>query len=321
MMERITASEKVIPMQLRGGMTVNELVNEMRGSGSFGAGRLAHAVEIYEKMIRNGATIFFGLAGAMVPAGMKKIVIDLMKKKMIDVLVSTGANMVHDALEGLGGSHTKGSAHADDAELHQKSIDRIYDIFVSEETFVSKFDKPILDIYRDIASRNEGKTISIKELMWEIGERIPNRDSILRTAYELKLPIYVPAIQDSCYGLSMWEYLFKLGEEQIIVDTFADMRDLFQTYDKANQRGAFIVGGGVPKNYIFQVAFKHGHPYDYVIQITMDRPEPGGLSGATLEEAISWGKIGEQTNRVQVISDATICLPLIVAAILERLNR
>jgi deoxyhypusine synthase len=321
MMERGKVSERVIPIQVRAGMTVNELVNEMRGSGSFGAGRIAQAVEIYERMIRDEATIFFGLAGAMVPAGMKKIVIDLMKKRMIDVLVSTGANMVHDALEGFGGSHVKGSMYADDAELHKKSIDRIYDIYVSEETFVSKFDKPILDVYRRISSRHGGETISIRDLMWEIGEQIPGTDSILRTAYELRIPVYVPALQDSCYGLSMWEYLFRLGEERIVVDAFADMRDLFQAYDKAKRRGAFIVGGGVPKNYIFQLAFKTGHPYDYVIQITMDRPETGGLSGATLEEAVSWGKIGEQANRVQVISDATICLPLIAAATLERLSR
>ena len=310
--------EPVKPLRLKPKMTVNELILEMSRSGSFGAGRLAQAVNIYEKMIREGATIVLGFAGAMVPAGMKKVVIEMIKRKMVHVIVSTGANLVHDVLEVFGGVHYKGTPYISDRLLYEAGVDRVYDVFISEDDFKNKFDKPLMEIFNDILRENGDKVFSTAEFIMEIGKRIRDENSIVYNAYKHGVPIFVPAIQDSCFGLAVQEYVEKHCGKRIVVDAFKGVIDFLNLVGRAEKLGALLVGGGVPKNYAFQAAFKLGKPYEYVIQITMDRPEPGGLSGATLEEAVSWGKVGGEAHRVQVICDATICLPILVAAVMER---
>ena len=306
-------------MDIRSGMTINEMIQEFTKSGCFGAGRLATAVDIYQKMLDEKATIILGLAGAMIPAGFQKIIVTLIQKKLVDMIVSTGANMVHDALEAFGGVHYKGTWLIDDKSLHKNKVERIYDIFIPEELFIKKFDDPILEVYQEIASQFKGQVLSIKDFIWEVGKRIKDETSILYNAYRFQIPIFVPAIQDSCYGLQAWELQHRT-KNALVVDAFKDMEDFITLVTKSKKVGAILIGGGVPKNFIFQAAFKTKRAYDYAIQITMDRPEPGGLSGATLEEAVSWGKVREDASRVTVYSDATICFPIIVAAVMERLK-
>jgi deoxyhypusine synthase len=304
---------------LKSGMTVGELISEMESAG-FGAGRLARAVEIYERMIRDGALILLGFAGAMVPAGMKKVIVEMIRRKMIHVIVSTGANMVHDLLEAFGGAHYKGARTTDDRQLYRWQIDRIFDVFVPEEYFKGCFDDPMLSILDEIAQKTGRESLSSADLLREIGSRIKDENSIVRNAFTHNVPIFVPAIQDSCIGLLFWEAAVRYNKKPPTIDVLKELDQFFSAVKDAGKLGAIILGGGVPKNYIFQVAFEFKKPYDYVIQITMDRPEPGGLSGATLEEAVSWGKVGEEAWKVQVISDTTICLPLIVAAVMERIG-
>jgi len=300
-------------------MTVNELVVEMSKSGCFGAGRLAQAVSIYERMLKEKALVIFGLSGAMIPAGMKRVVVEMIRRRMIHAIVCTGANVVHDTLEAFGGAHYRGSFAVSDKMLYEHRIDRIYDIYIPEEVFKSKFDKPVIELFDEIAEKNPGKVFSTAEFIREVGRRLRDGDSMIYNAYKRGVPVFVPAIQDSCYGLSLWEYVEKHHGKPITIDSCRDIQDLFKIIKQSRKNGVLIVGGGVPKNFVFQAAFKFNKPYDYAIQITMDRPEPGGLSGATLEEAISWGKVSGEGDRVQVISDATICLPLIVSAVMERL--
>ncbi|MFH1327303.1 MAG: deoxyhypusine synthase [Candidatus Bathyarchaeota archaeon] len=324
-MSKGVCKEPVIPIKLQPKMTINELIVEFSKAGCFGAGRLARAVDIFERMLKEKALVVLGLSGAMTPAGMRQIIIDMIKEKMVDVIVTTGANMVHDTLEAFGGTHYKGSPCVSDNKLYNYRIDRIYDIFVPEELFKSKFDEPIWQTFRDIEEKCHGKTLSSMEFMQEIGKRIKNDKSIIATAYKQNVPIFVPAIQDSCIGLALWEYRekkgWKEGEQTVVIDAIKELQSFFEILKKAEKIGALLVGGGVPKNFAFQSAFKLGKPYDYAIQLTMDRPEPGGLSGATLEEAVSWGKVSERGNKVQVISDSTICLPILVAAVMERMLR
>ena len=307
-------------VKLKPKMTVDELIREMAGSGCFGAGRLAQAVDIYEQMLKEKALIVLGLAGAMVPGGMKNVVTEMIKRKMVNVIVSTGANMVHDLLEVFGGYHYKGTAYIDDKLLYKHGVDRVYDVFIPEVDFRESFDKPLIEIFNDIIRHKGNKIYSTPELMREIGRRIIDENSIIYNAYKYNVPIFVPTIHDSCYGLTAYEYRKYHGGERIIMDAFKDVSEFLEIIDKNNseKKGALLIGGGVPKNFIFQAAFKVNKPYNYVIQITTDRPEPGGLSGATLEEAVSWGKVGGKASKVQVIGDATVCLPIIVAAVMER---
>ncbi|CAJ37920.1 deoxyhypusine synthase [Methanocella arvoryzae] len=299
---------------IHGTMTVNQLVRQMEGC-AFGAGRIGAACDILEEMQAEDVTKFLGLSGAMVPAGMRKIISDMIRDGYIDVLVTTGANMVHDVIEGIGCCHEKGSATADDMELKKQHINRIYDVYLNEDYFGDLEDK-MQQIY---GSLDPAKTYSIRELMSEIGKNIEDKDSILRAAYDCNVPVYCPAIQDSVLGLQAW--LFKQANK-LNVDVFADMRNFMDTCYEAKRTGAVLLGGGVPKNYILQsmlVTPRGG--FDYVIQITMDRAETGGLSGATLDEARSWGKVGDNAKAVQVICDTTIALPLMLAAVSERKGR
>ncbi len=293
-------------------MSVDELVNQLSGC-AFGAGRLAEAVDIYTAMLEDSeCTKFFGLAGAMVPAGMRNIVSSLIRDGHIDVLVTTGANMVHDIIESLGLHHFKGSDLVDDIQLKHDQVNRIYDVFLPEEHFTN-----VEEFLQSAYSELEGQTVSIRELFTHIGSKLENEDSILKCAYDAEIPIYCPAVQDSIVGLQAW--LFK-QTGKLVVDAFADMREFMDICYDAKRAGAVLIGGGVPKNYILQSMLVTPKDFDYAIQLTTDRPDSGGLSGATLDEAQSWGKVGEDAKAMTVYGDATITLPIMVAAAMSRLG-
>jgi deoxyhypusine synthase len=299
---------------IHGRMTVNELMGQLEGC-AFGAGRLARACDILEEMQAEDVTRFFGLSGAMVPSGMRHVISDMIREGYIDILVTTGANMVHDIIEAVGGCHTFGSEMANDLELRSQHINRIYDVYLEDECFEG-LEKKLQGIF---GSLDKDKTYSIREMLTEVGKNLDDKYSILRSAYESGVPVYCPAVQDSVIGLQAWMYN-QTGK--MSVDVFKDMRELMDRCFEAKRTGALLIGGGVPKNYILQcmlVTPREG--YDYVIQITMDRAETGGLSGATLEEARSWGKVGENSKTVQVYCDATIALPVMLAAVNERLSK
>lgn len=287
-------------------MTVKQLVNSLSGA-AFGAGRLSEAVDIYREMVSDmECTKFFGLAGAMVPAGMRQVVSDMIRDGDIDILVSTGANLVHDIIESLGLHHYKGTDTVDDVELKQCSINRIYDVFLPEEHF-ARLEEKLQPIFRELPDK-----LSISEFLSHIGSKLDDDNSILKSAYDKDIPVYCPAIQDSIIGLQAWLYR---QTNPLNVDVFADMKGLIDRCYEAKRAGVFIVGGGVPKNFILQSMLVTPKSFDYAIQLTTDRPESGGLSGATLDEARSWGKVGENARSVTVYSDATITLPIIVAAV------
>ncbi|RZN36861.1 MAG: deoxyhypusine synthase [Methanophagales archaeon ANME-1-THS] len=306
-------------------MHVDELVRGLR-TCAFGAGRLAKAVDIYEEMLKEGTTKFIGIAGALVPAGMRTILAEMIRDRYVDVMVTTGANLVHDIIEALGEHHyTHGEVgEADvalsgtDLRLRKQGLDRIYDVVVHDAAFAR-----LEDFLRGVFGALDRRTYSISELLQVIGEHLSDRDSLLRSAVKSGVPVFCPALADSMIGLHVWLYK-QTGSLEI--DAFDDMKELIDLFCDAERTGALILGGGVPKNFIFQSAMvaprAHGREgLDYVIQITMKTPEDGSLSGATLEEAQSWGKIGEHAKMVTVYSDATIALPILMAAVRERMGQ
>ncbi len=305
--------EPVQQVQLRPGMSVAELVEQMGGAGAFNAGALYRASQIYEGMLRDAsATRFFGLAGAMVPAGMGGTVADLIERGYIDVLVSTGANMVHDIVEAIGCRHLHGTASGSDTELRHQEINRIYDVFLPNDAFC-RFEEFIQGVFGGL---EEGSVHSISGLLRRIGENLDS--GILAAAARQNVPVFCPAIQDSMIGLQYW--LFR-ETRKVPVDAFLDMKEIIDRCFAAERAGVLILGGGVPKNYILQSMLLTPKGFDYAVQLTGDRPDLGGLSGATLDEARSWGKLEETAVSSTVYGDATITFPLLVAAVLERLQR
>ena len=304
--------EPVTQIHLKPKMTVNELVTAMGKAGAYNGGSLSRAADIYEQMLRDHETTkFFGLAGAMVPAGMGGIVSDLMKGGHIDVLVSTGANLTHDIIEAIGCRHYHGTAFCNDVDLRHDEINRIYDVYLPNEAF-GHFEEFMQGVFGELGP---GSTISICDLLHHIGQRTTS--GILHTAARNSVPVYCPAVQDSMIGLQYW--LFS-QTTKVTVDAFADMPALMDRCFAAKKAGALLIGGGVPKNFILQSMLMTPNGFSYAVQLTGDRPDLGGLSGATLDEARSWGKITEEAQAVTVYGDATITLPIMMAAVLERIT-
>jgi len=314
--------EPVKHIKINGKLTVDKLIQQFKNSGSFGAGRLSTACDIYERMIRDeGCTIFLALAGAVVPAGMRSLVADLIRERLVDVVVSTGANMVHDAIEALGGHHYKGHWFVDDHMLYKYHIYRIYDVFVPEEDF-TKLDYKLVEIYDEIAAENNGKSLSSKEFAWELGKRLTDPNSILRAAFESKAPIFLPAVRDSEFGFIHWLHASRKNcQNPLLVDAFKDVPEIANICKRSPKNGMIVIGGGVPRNTVQSAALASKKGMDYAVIMTMDRPEIGGLSGSTLEETVSWGKVKGKADKIMVIGDAMLIFPIIVASVLERLGK
>ena len=202
-------------IQLKKNSTVNELVKEMEKSGVLGAGSIAKAVNIFEGMYVDNCTIFLGVSGAMIPGGMKKILHDLLRKKWVDVLVITGANLTHDMIEALGYNHFQGSAFANDAELNKKGLYRIYDAYMPNMAYGTLEDF-FVKHYEEIKDCK-----SVKELLWKIGS-LMKVDSILKICYENKIPVFCPALSDSGIGLILWGIIAR--NKNLSVKEFEDFR-------------------------------------------------------------------------------------------------
>jgi deoxyhypusine synthase len=307
-------------IKIDGSLTVDQLMRQFQGSGSFGPGRLSKACNIYEKMLRDkDCTVFLALSGAVVPAGMRAIVTDLIRARLIDIVVSTGASMVHDAIEALNGHHYKGSWIMDDRELYRYHIFRIYDVLVPEEDYV-RLDYQFSDMYHEIAAERNGERLSSNEFAWELGKRLKDPNSILRAAYEENVPIFMPAVRDSEFG-----YIHSLHASQnrktiLEVDAFKEVPLICDICKKSPINGMVVIGGGVPRNTVQSAAIAAKKGMDYAVVITMDRPETGGLSGSTLRETVSWGKVKGEADKIMVIGDALIMFPIIAASVIERLG-
>jgi deoxyhypusine synthase len=308
-------------IKINGALTVDQLMQQFNGSGSFGAGKLSKACNVYEKMLRDkDCTIFLALSGAVVPAGMRTLITDLIRARLVDVIVSTGASMVHDTIEALNGHHYKGSWTADDHELYRYHIFRIYDVFVPEEDYV-KLDYQISEMYREIAAERNGASLSSNEFARELGKRLKDPNSILRAAYEANVPIFIPAVRDSEFGYVHMLHASQENQKHVLeVDAFKDVPLICDVCGKSPKNGMIVIGGGVPRNTVQSAAIAANKGMDYAVVITMDRPETGGLSGSTLRESMSWGKVRGDADKIMVIGDALVMFPLIVASVVERLG-
>ncbi|MGC8812294.1 MAG: deoxyhypusine synthase family protein [Candidatus Aenigmatarchaeota archaeon] len=296
---------------------IDELAKQFRLT-AFNARRLGEAVEILEEMIKDkNCTKFLGLAGALIPGGMSKCIVEMIENRWVDIIVSTGANITHELANCFGEKYYQCEPEkVNDLELREKGLDRIYDVY-SSSTTMAIVEKNIQNILGKI---KEGEYATF-ELMEEIGKNIQKRDSILRAAYEKGVKIFVPALVDSILGIQVWMYS---QDHNLKINEMKDLNFLINlNFDLKKERkntGALILGGGVPKNFILQSVLLADKPHKYVVQVTTEVPEYGGLSGATLEEALSWGKVDKNSKICTVYCDSTIALPIIVSSLKERLS-
>lgn len=307
-----------------GGRSVSEVLRDMADTG-FQGRRLGESVDAWTRMLQeDDLTVFMGLSGAMVPAGMRRVISYLVRQHYVDCIVSTGANMFHDLYEAQGGNHYRGHHLVDDERLYQHGVDRIYDVFASEEEF-----REVDHFIADFAEGLEDRSYSSREFMRLLGQRATKlgweRDSVVVSAYLEDVPIFVPAIGDSSIGIGLTIARRRGGG--VTVDQIADVDEITWMVEQSTRTGVIYVGGGVPKNFIQQTEVISsildtgaGGGHDYAIQYTTDAPHWGGLSGCTFDEGISWGKISAEARKVQVFVDATIALPLVAEALHERMK-
>jgi len=306
--------KRIEQMRLRAGMTVGELAEEMRRAGVIGAGRVGRAVDIVAEMFSDpDYTTFITLSGPLVPSGMRLVFRDLIRDGHVDVVVSNGANLVHDIVEAMGRAHMVGDVDVDDHVLLEKGINRAYDIFIESDTWVAleEFIGGVLD---DIPE--EGRVgVPIHGLIREIGLRIEDEGSILGTAARKGVPIFSPGFLDSMLGIPLWMYSKR---SRLVIDPLKDFDLLGEMVYEAKKSGAIILGGGTPKHHAqYMNTLRDG--LDAAVQISSARVEDGSLSGAPLKESVSWGKLkGDKASTI--FGDVTIVFPLIVAAALEKIE-
>jgi len=283
---------------------------------SFQSRNLARACTIYDEMlIDNNCTNILCLSGSLVSAGLKKVIIDLIKHNMIDIIVSTGAIIVdQDFFEGLGFHHYHGFTDADDNLLRELMIDRIYDTFIDEED-LRACDMTI----KEIADNIKPGIYSSREFIFEMGKYLDEKDnnyeSFIHEAYKKNVPIFCPAFSDCSAGFGLVFHQTENKDEIVTIDSVKDFKELTELKIQSNNTGIIIIGGGVPKNFVqdtvvaAEVMGIETPMHKYAIQITIADERDGGLSGSTLKEASSWGKV-DQGFEQMVYGEASVMFPL-----------
>jgi len=306
--------------------SVSSLLQAMSQTG-FQGKKLGEAAGIWSEMAKQkGLTIFMGLTGSLSTTGQWKIIRWLVENRYVDVVVSTGANISEDILEALGYHYYQGTWLADDEKLLKMKVDRFYDVYADE----MEYRKLENTIYRFAETLDQRVTYSTREFLYLFGEFLSKKgiDSIVAAAYESKVPVYSPGLIDSGYGVALSLLKRKTGK-MIRLDQTKDMEELAQIAERTKRTGVVYLGGGVPKDTIqlstiIKSLAQGGDeetPHEYAIQITADSPQWGGLSGCTLEEAISWGKISSQAKKATLYADITLALPLVAHALNERVEK
>lgn len=296
-------------------MSVRDLVSEFGGAGVLGGGSIARAAEILSEMLSNEEfTNILALAGPLIPGGLRRVIRDLVAEGFIHILISTGANITHDLIEAFGFKHMIGNAKVDDNRLREENIGRIYDIFIEGKAFeVLERNIHVLLDELELSSEKRGN-LATYELLYELGNKLEDEESVLKKSAEKGVFVFCPGIYDSMLGMSLWTYAQLKG---LKLNPFLDFTKLVDLSYEAKKVGLIILGGGMPKHYALIANIMRGG-VDLAIQITMDRPEPGGLSGAPLEESISWKKVNKQGKVASIVGDAIVLFPILVSAALPR---
>jgi len=299
-------------------LDVKKLV-EAYGKMSFSSRDLARGADIYNKMLADkNASVWLTLAGSTSAAGCMQAYVDMVKNKMVDVIVATGASIVDmDFFEALGFKHYKGNPFIDDSLLRSLYIDRIYDTFIDEEN-LQVCDKTI----KKIADGLEKRPYSSREFIREMGKYLTKyskkKNSLVQAAYEHDVPIFCPAFSDSSAGFGLVMHQWENPKEHVSIDSVKDFLELTKIKMNSKDSGLLMIGGGVPKNFAqdtvvaAEVLGKEVPVHKYAIQITVADVRDGACSSSTLKEASSWGKVSTVYEQM-IYAEASMVLPVLAA--------
>lgn len=321
--KRRLLSQTIQPLNLAETGTLSALVDAFKGM-SIQARRIGQCASVLEGMLtdKRRPTILLGLAGPLIAAGLRRVIRDMIAYGMVDVVVSTGAIFYQDIFQARGNRHYRGTPDADDAVLREYYINRIYDTYVDDEKFVDT------DVWIGrFADTLEPGPCSSREFLWKLGAEIADGESIVATARVHGVPLFCPALNDSSIGIGLTEHYHRrkrANEPPVIIDSIRDNYELTQIVVKSKSTAAIYVAGGVPKNYINDsvvMAYIFGKVtggHTYAFQLTTDVPHWGGLSGSTLDEAKSWGKVSTKATRAMAFVEPSVSLPLVAGYALQK---
>lgn len=314
--------EAIVPLVPSKTHTVADLVGALQGM-SIQARNLGSCFEVLRGMLTDSdrPTVLLGLAGPLIAAGLRQVLREMIEFGLVDVVVSTGAILYQDIYQARGYQHHRGSPRADDLELRDLYVDRIYDTYVDEVGF-GKTDTWV-GLQAD--SLPPGPCSS-RQFMDHLADQLDDPDSIVTTCRRLGVPMFVPALNDSSIGIGLTEHhhrCVKYGRPGIQIDSIQDNYELTQIVASSPATAAVYVAGGVPKNYINDsivmsyIFGRKDHGHRYALQVTTAVTADGGLSGSTLDEAQSWGKIRRTASRAMAWLEPSVALPLLVTAALQ----
>jgi deoxyhypusine synthase len=319
---RAILKKSVTPIDVTKVDGLGNLLTQFQGT-SIQARNLGRALSVWENALTDPKrpTIFLGVSGPLIAAGLRQVLRDLIDWGLVDVVVSTGAVLYQDIYQTIGGRHWIGTPTADDVQLRALYLDRIYDTYVDELKF-EETDRAIGAITEKFPPR----PASSREFLQFLGERFDDPESIVATAARRGVPVFSPALIDSSIGIGLTlHYQKNRGKPRFMLDAVRDNFELVQILSHSPRTAVIYIGGGTPKNWIndgivmANYAFgREGEGHVYALQITTDVPHWGGLSGSTLDEAQSWGKISKTATRSMAHLDASIGLPLLVGALWDR---
>lgn len=310
--------ENQVPVRdivLEPGMTVDSLIRQMERSGGFTARKLAVATDIVERMmVKDECTVFLSFPACIMATGTRGVIVELAKRNLVDVIITTCGTLDHD-LARIWRDYYHGDFSMDDADLRRRGINRLGNVLVPDESYGLILEKKLIPLFESILG--DRRRISTRELIDAVGAHLDDHSSLLYWCHRNGIPVYVPGITDGSFGSQLWMYW--QNHRDLVIDLFRDEQELSDMIFDAQETGALIVGGGISKHHtIWWNQFRGG--LDYAVYLTTAPEYDGSLSGARVREAVSWGKVKEIADQVTVEGDATVTLPLIIAAVLERIE-
>ena len=305
---------EVKDIKVKKGMSVNDLVEMMGESGGFTSQKLADATDIVEKMFKNKDCLrILSFPACIMATGTRGVIVDMVKNGYIDLIITTCGTLDHD-LSRTWKAYYKGDFMMDDEKLRDNEISRLGNVLVPDECYGLVLEEKLAPMFEEIFK--DTLSLSTHEIIDQVGARLDNEDSLLYQCHKHNVPVFVPGITDGSFGCQLWMY-YQM-HRKLRIDLFGDEQMLSEMTDEAKETGAIIIGGGISKHHvIWWNQFRGG--LDYAIYLTTAQEFDGSLSGAQIREAVSWGKVKPDAKKMTVEGDATISLPIIIAAVEDRM--
>ena len=305
---------EVKDIKVKKGMSVNDLVKMMGESGGFTSQKLADATDIVEKMFKNKDCLrILSFPACIMATGTRGVIVDMVKNGYIDLIITTCGTLDHD-LSRTWRAYYKGDFMMDDEKLRDHEISRLGNVLVPDECYGLILEEKLAPMFEEIFK--DTLSLSTHEIIDQVGARLDNEDSLLYQCHKHNVPVFVPGITDGSFGCQLWMY-YQM-HRKLRIDLFGDEQMLSEMTDEAKETGAIIIGGGISKHHvIWWNQFRGG--LDYAIYLTTAQEFDGSLSGAQIREAVSWGKVKPDAKKMTVEGDATISLPIIIAAVEDRM--